>query len=83
MMNTKVKIKGTIFYTVDKSHPDYQYIKNPNEVQKFSDVYTFDTRFFPDKLSREYYMENDLALIAGGGYNTEHIHNITFEFEKV
>lgn len=79
----KVKIKGIIFYTVDKSHPDYQYIKNPDEVQKFSDVYTMDTSYFPDQYSREYYIKNDLALIAGGGYTTDHIHNVSFEFERV
>lgn len=80
---TKVKIRGTIFYTIDKEHKDYQYYKNPDAVQKFSDVYTMDTNYFPDQYSREYYIKNDLALVAGGGYTTDHIHNVSFEFERV
>lgn len=82
-MYNKVKIRGTIMYRVDESHPDYQYIKNPDEVQEFSDVYTMDKNYFPDRHSRECYIKNDLALVAGGGYSTENIHDVTFKFEQV
>lgn len=78
---SKVKIKGTIYYMVDKSHPDYQYIKNPDAVQKFSDTYTIDKDKFWSMENVEQYIKNDLALVAGGGYNTEHIHNVTFQLE--
>ena len=83
------KIKATIYYTVDKKHPDYKYIKNPDRVQEFSDTYTFDTDNYRSICygatvdQMENYIKNDLKLIAGGGYDSKHIHNIKFEFEKV
>ena len=85
----KKKIKGTIYYTVDKYHPDYQYIPNPEKVQEFSDTYMFDVN---NPRSMQYratmenmisYMKHDLMLVAGGGYTTAHIHNISFEFKEV
>ena len=78
----KKSILATIYYTVDSEHPDIQYIKNPSEIQSFTDVYRFDTDYLGniDRYDMENYAKNDLRLIAGGGYNTEHIHNVTFEF---
>lgn len=85
----KKNIKGTIYYTVDKFHPDYQYILNPEKVQEFSDTYMFDVN---NPRSMQYgatmeemisYMKHDLMLVAGGGYTAAHIHNISFEFKEV
>ena len=78
----KKSILATIYYTVDSEHPDIQYIKNPSEIQSFTDVYRFDTDYLGniDRYDMENYAKNDLRLVAGGGYNTEHIHNVTFEF---
>jgi hypothetical protein len=78
----KISMLATIHYTVDSEHPDIQYIKNPLEIQSFTDVYRFDTDYLGDidRYDMENYAKNDLRLVAGGGYNTEHIHNVTFEF---
>ncbi len=42
----KKKIKATIYYYVDKKHPDIQHIGNPEAEQSFTDIYTFDTNYF-------------------------------------
>lgn len=76
----KKSIRATIFYTVDKNHPDIEYIKNPNDVQSFTDTYTFDTDYFESRQDMENYCKRDLKLVAGGGYNADHIHKVRFEF---
>lgn len=79
----KKSIRATIYYTVDSEHPDIQYIKNPSEIQSFTDTYTFDTNYFASRSDMENYAKNDLRLVAGGGYNSKHIHNVSFEFKAV
>lgn len=73
----KKSILATIYYTVDSDHPDFY--NPPIEVLSFSDVYTFDMEYY-DQEDVENYIKNDLMLVAGGGYNTKHIHNISFDF---
>lgn len=81
----KKSILATIYYTVDSEHPDIQYIKNPSEIQSFTDTYTFDTNYVGNvtRSEMENYAKNDLRLVAGGGYNSKHIHNVSFEFKSV
>lgn len=81
----KKSIRATIYYTVDSEHPDIQYIKNPSEIQSFTDTYTFDTNYVGNvtRSEMENYAKNDLRLVAGGGYNSKHIHNVSFEFKSV
>ena len=81
----KKSILATIHYTVDSEHPDIQYIKNPSEIQSFTDTYTFDTNYIGNvtRSEMENYAKNDLRLVAGGGYNSKHIHNVSFEFKSV
>ncbi len=88
----KKKIRGTIYYTMDKYHPDYWYtlpVTDRDKVQEFSDTYMFDVN---NPRSMQYgatmeqmkaYIKHDLMLIAGGGYTAAHIHNIRFEFKEV
>ena len=48
---------------------------------KFKDIYKF-----PIDYNNDYCIEmikEDLKLIAGGGYNYKHIHNIKFEITEV
>lgn len=76
------KFKATIRFRVDSEHPDIQYIKNPDEIQEFSDTYTFSHRY----TSLDYihnYIKYDLSLVAGGGYNTDHIHDVEFDIVKL
>lgn len=81
----KKSIKATIFYTVDEDHPDYTCIKEPEKVQSFTDIYTFDMDYLgdPSITALQSYCKRDLRLVAGGGYNSKHIHNVRFNFEEV
>lgn len=90
----KLKIKATIIYTVDENHPDYKCMneKQQHGVNSFSDTYVFDmynpitnpygywTTGDSDQITE--YMIRDLSLVAGGGYTTDHIHNLDFKFEQ-
>ena len=78
-----MKIHGKISYTVDTGHPDIQYIKDWSEskILTFDDVYTFDDCYTFEDV--EGYVKNDLSLIAGGGYNSKHIHNVKFEISRI
>ena len=77
-----MRVYGKMSYTIDKDHPDAKYIKDWSEdkVYVFEDIYTFsDAYTFSDVRD---YIENDLALVAGGGYNTDHIHNVSYVITK-
>lgn len=71
-----MKLKGTITYTIDADHPDIGCVKKWTPKKKFtlSDVYTFNDVYEADAM--ELYIKNDLRLVAGGGYNCNHIHNV-------
>ena len=79
------KILATIFYTIDEYHPDILLYedKNPNTIQTFSDVYRIDKSRFYGLDDMYAYIKHDLALVAGGGYSSAHIHNVRFEFETL
>ncbi len=78
-----MKFKGKIRYTVDAEHPDIKYMEDwtENKVFLFSDTYIFDSSYTKEDAIN--YIKRDLKLIAGGGYNVDHIHNVTFEIEKL
>lgn len=79
IMNNEKSIKAKIIFTVDMQHPDIEYIKDPTKTFEYEDTY-FDTSFQFDDLEQfESYVKSDLAIIAGGGYNSEHIHNVAYE----
>lgn len=81
-----VKIDATIFYTIDRNHPDINYMENKSTktVRTFSDTYIFDRFRCPyyEVSEMKNYIRNDLRLIAGGGYDSKHIHNVRFEFKE-
>lgn len=77
----KKTIRATINYTVDSAHPDIKYIRNPEEPQSFTDLYTVDTDYFWSTDDIYSYIRDDLRLVAGGGYSSDHIHNVTFDFK--
>lgn len=81
---TKQKYKATIFYTIDAVHPDIKYLNeeyNENKVFNYSDIYSFLADYTIDYCIS--IIKSDLRLVAGGGYNSEHIHNVTFNIEKM
>ena len=78
-----MKYYGKINYTIDKNHPDVKYVEDwtENKVLSFDDTYTFDDNYTEEDCIN--YIKRDLKLVADGGYNSEHIHNVTFEIERV
>lgn len=71
-----------ISYTIDKDHPDRKYIENWTENKEFhyDDIYKFSDNYCGNPIA---YIKNDLRLVAGGGYNSEHIHNVKFKITKI
>ena len=80
--NLKRRFYGKITFTIDKEHPDVRYVKEWTEdkVLEFEDYYTFSTDYTKDEI--ESYIKHDLMVVAGGGYKTEHIHNVNFEIRQ-
>lgn len=74
---------GEIRYTIDKDHPDIKYIEDWTESKefKFDDIYTFKDYYTEEGCIR--YIKRNLMLIAGGGYNSNHIHNVSFDIRKL
>lgn len=77
-----MKYHGKISFTIDKGHPDIKYVNDWTEdkILTFADTYTFNDDYTEESIIQ--YIKRDLSLVAGGGYNTDHIHNVTFEIEK-
>ena len=75
-----INVKGVIKYKVKKNHPDLQYIDEDkrNDEFEFCDIYHIDTDSFWCKDAIDSYIKHDLALVAGGGYNTDTIKNVKF-----
>ena len=48
-----------------------------DKMLSFDDTYTFDDNYTQEDCIN--YIKRDLKLVAGGGYNSDHIHNVTFE----
>ena len=59
---------GKIKYRVYRNHPDIEYIDEPDKVFTYTDTFSFNEFFSKDSV-REI-IENDLRLVANGGYAT-------------
>lgn len=79
----KCKYYGKISYTIDDKHPDIKYVENwsENKVFTFEDVYHLNDDYTYEEVID--HIKHDLKLVAGGGYNVDHIHNVTFEIERI
>lgn len=77
-----MKIKATIIYRIKKTHPDKAYIKDwrPNKVYRFTDTYNIEPGSFWSLDDMRAYIKRDLRLVAGGGYNSDHIYKVSFNF---
>ena len=82
-----VKYKATIKYRIKETHPDLKYIEDWYSLKDFeyTDIYIFDTDYFRwnEVYERKEYMKHDLALVASGGYTTDHIWNVDYTFERI
>lgn len=74
-----MKYRGKISFTMD----GIKYVEDQtaDKIFTFVDVYAFDNDHTEESIVT--YIKRDLRLVAGGGYNAEHIHNVTFEIERV
>ena len=78
-----ITFKAEIRFKVTGSHPDIKYISNPDEIQTFSDTYSINTDYFYSTDEILNHIKNDLKLVAGGGYNADHICPVYFNIEEV
>ena len=78
-----MKYYGKISCTIDNQHPDVKCIKDYTEdkVYTFEDVYNFYDDYTKEEV--EEYIKRDIKLVMGGGYNSNHIHNVEFEIKRV
>ncbi len=76
-----MKYEGTIVYMIAPGHPDQKYVKDIGATFTYSDTFTFD-REFPREMVEDY-IRRELALVAGGGYDTEHIYNVNVTIKKI
>ena len=77
-----MKYHGKISFTIDKGHPDIKHVEDWTEdkILTFADTYTFNDDYTEESIIQ--YIKRDLSLVAGGGYNTDHIHNVAFDIGK-
>ena len=72
----KIRYNGKITYTMTENHPDWEYSKKSIKYKyTFEDNYFFDSAIYgnEDIKNIKSHIKNDLMLVAGGGYSTEHI----------
>lgn len=75
-----MEILARIYYKMKPTHPDYDcYVGGyiPETEISTDDVYRFSNHLEINDVEA---METDLALVAGGGYNTDHIYDVRYEF---
>lgn len=77
------RYNAKIRFTIDKDHPDIKCVKNWTEKKKFTfeDVYIFTEDYSEEYIL--YHIKRDMCLVAGGGFNTAHIHNVKFDIKKL
>ena len=73
-----------ITYTIDKNHPDIGCIADwtNDKIFKYDDEYYLDSEFYTKSDAKEY-IKRDLSIIAGGGYNSKHVHNKKFRIFEI
>jgi hypothetical protein len=76
-----MKYEGTIVYMIAPGHPDRKYVKDISKAFSYTDTFTFDKEF-PREVVEDY-IRRELALVAGGGYHTEHIYNVSVTIKKI
>lgn len=80
----KTKIKARIIYKIDSEHPDISDMPEKYWKDKFfeyEDTYTFADWYTEEDAVA--YVKTDLSLIAGGGYNSKHIHDVEYDIMSV
>ncbi len=80
-----IRYRAEIRFTIDKGHPDYDKVPvwKRNKIFYHSDEYLFSELYYESEEDRIRHMKSDLRLIAGGGYDDKHIHNVKFDIERI
>lgn len=76
--------KAKIIYKVDGNHPDIQDMDSSlwyDKIFTYEDEYYFHNRDWTYEEAVKY-IKHDLKLVAGGGYNYNHIYDVKFEIEE-
>lgn len=78
------KVKGVIKYKMKSNHPDLKYVPEDerDKEMEFCDIYTIDPDYFWGDDHINSYIKNDLALVAGGGYDTDTITDVKFTLTR-
>lgn len=80
----KMKFTGKISYTIDTKHPDFEECNlKRGEVYTFTDTYIMDDDYFLSTEQIINHIKHDLRLVAGGGYDYDHIHRVVFDIKRV
>lgn len=76
----KIKYDATIEWRCKDNHPDTDDTKT---LFKFNDTYTIDDDYFYGVDDIIQYIKHDLALVAGGGYDTDTITDVKYNIRRV
>lgn len=76
------EIKASIFFKITEDHKDRKYVDDISKELKFTDTYYDRNNYYDDYEQFKEYIKRDLMLVAGGGYNTENIYDLRFEFSR-
>ena len=78
------RFKARITYTIDKDHLFYNCYPpdERNGTFEHSSAYVMNDNYFNGYEEMTKYIIHDLLLIAGGGYNYDHVHNVKFEITE-
>lgn len=82
----KRKFYAQIVYTMKPTHPNYNDLPTGKWFREryltHEDEYTFNDIFATTE-PMICHIKNDLKLTAGGGYNADHIENVSFMIKEV
>lgn len=74
-----IKLKAVMVYDTDDKHNDSPGRKG----LIYSDIYSFDTAIFGNsREDMDKHITEDMRLVAGGGYDDNHIKNVTLQIFK-
>lgn len=78
-----MKYYGKITYEIDENRPDVDCVVGGTF--NYEDTYDFNERLYSPEDHDMFvnFIKKDLKLVAGGGYNANHIHNVKFEIYRM
>jgi len=74
-----IKYKAIISGVSNEKHPDCK----AGLKLTYDDIYTIDTDCFYSNDDIKSYIKRDMALVLGGGYQTDTVNNINFSLTEV